>query len=171
MIDEKVLARNAVKLDTIKEFLEKLSFETMLVEKSAGVPYDTLFTTIDRTKDQKDIVSIGFSFIPLPSEYIDSLDLLQQIVFLDCDITNDNKSSVLKLINVINLKMTIGSYIIIDNRKVALKYVYLLPSLKSVDEENFKEAIMLYVYMYDLFQSSIIQVANGEKSLSSALKE
>ena len=38
-------------------------------------------------------------------------------------------------------------------------------------QENFKEAIMLYVYMYDLFQSSIIQVANGEKSLSSALKE
>jgi len=165
------ISNKTLKLNILKKYLEKLDFETLLIKESKDIPYDALFSVIKQDYENKNSVSISFNYIPIPNDFIETLDFLQFITFLDCNIVSDYKSNVTKLLNILNFKLTIGSFFVTDNNKVTFKYVLMTSSSKSINEDNIKEAIMIYVYMYNLFSHIIVAVANGEKSLSTAIKE
>jgi len=69
-----------------------------------------------------------------------------------------------------NTKLAVGNFILGDNNTIMFRYIYMAPKLELIRKEELKETTMLCVYMLEIFTETIEKIAQGEMSLSQALK-
>lgn len=171
MTEQSMYARHKFKLNSIYDILEDLNFKLNYENKNAEIPFDVLHVAIaDGSSNEEVVCMFSINFIPVSDEFVGNVDLLQMMSFLNCTFSIETKGILLKLLDNINSKTILGSFYT-SNDKIVFKYTHAIPILSQINQDDFREIIMLFVYMHNVFSKLVESYVKNEKTLAEVLKE
>ena len=149
----------------IKDYLEKISVQSTVVEASEHLPLNMLLAV---TQEQ---VSVNIMYVPLPEDHFTEIRLLQLHAMITATTAADKKNDLLVLLNELNNQSPFGTFAINEKGELGFKYIYPVSRFEMPKEEPFQETFSLYLNCLMGFRKVIIHVNNGELSLRDALKD
>lgn len=163
-------ADRLVKFEFLEKYLNELGLKTKFIKKSDTVIFDTLSVLVGQ--DSNNVPrTVNFNIIPVPKDKFPRVDFIQVAELLTCSVTSRNRVNIEKLLSAVNLRSTIGNYIIDPDQQVLFKYVFPIASTKIIDKNEFIEIISMYLFMAQLFNDHIIKLAQGKSNLNEILPQ
>lgn len=133
----------------------------------AEIPIPTLAIQLEPDYRRRDRIATVM-FVPLPSDQVESLKLLQ----LYCELPlylDQRKEEVLAYLAWLNLQLPLGAFAIDPESQLVFKYVYALGKFKTIEPEEFIEAFLLWMFSMDSVFQSIEELAEGTKDLQTLI--
>ncbi|MHA6484825.1 type III secretion system chaperone family protein [Paenibacillus sp. strain BS8-2] len=169
MISELEHAKQLAELGGLQAGFAKEGLQTELIERTPEIPLHVLLMSLGKDGRDRDRI-INMNFSPLPESDIEWIRLLQLYTIVPCDIVAGRRSEVEALLHAANTMLPLGYFGIKDDGEVYARYVYTVPSSRTISADELLEVVSLYHYMLELFADRIEAVASGELSKDDALK-
>jgi hypothetical protein len=148
----------------------ELDLECQILVNSVDIPIDTLAVNIEfDSKGRTRIASL--MFIPLENSNIETLKLLQ--FFCETSICVESqpiRANVAEFLSAINFKIPLGTFCFDPQNRVTFKYIYALGKFTAIESDEFLESFLFWVFTLDSMSVLIEEVAEGERSLESAIQ-
>lgn len=149
----------------IKDYLEKISVQSTVVEASEHLPLNMLLAV------SPEQVSVNIMYVPLPEDHFTEIRLLQLHSLIIANTDLNKRNDLLVLLNELNNQSPFGTFAINEKGELGFKYIYPVSRFEMPKEEPFQETFSLYLNCLMGFRKVIIHVNNGELSLQDALKD
>jgi len=170
MVSELEHAKQLAELGTIQAGFEKEGFGSELLERSPEIPLHVLLLPLGKDGRGRDRV-VNLNFVPLPESDIEWIRLLQLYTVVPCDIAPDRRGAVESLLLAANGVLPLGHFGIKEDGEVYARYVYTVPSSRTVSADELLEVVSLFHYMLEMFAERIDRVAGGTLSPDDAMRE
>lgn len=171
MIEKNGQQKNLLELKQIKSTIEtKLGFQSQLLDKSQGYKLDILVVLINPDKKQRNR-TINLIFLPVGEKDFNHIKLLQFYSQFPFDVPEENRQEMLRLLNEINEKLTIGNFGITKDNNIFLRYIFSLPKSGETDLDYFVETNQVLILMLELYSAIIELVASGEMTAKDAISK
>jgi len=170
MIDEEVTARTYMELARLEEVLNGMGIDTNLVRKSEEFELNVLVAVLDPDEQGRERF-INFTFMPLPEDEIEYVDLLQLYTTFPAAPTAETRAETLELINGVNPKLPFGSVAISADGELYYRYVLAKRRLEFTDDDAFGELVLLFQFAASMFAGALDAVASGEATAAEVLAQ
>lgn len=168
MLTEALHARHIAELGFLEQALAESGLQVNLLEKSEEVPLHILLAALENDhKDRERFVN--FSFVPIPENELEEIQLLQLYTLIPCDRKTDKSTDVGKLLLAINCRLAIGHFSMKDDGDLYYRYVHCAPKTELIHTPAFLEMVSLFLFMLEMFSKLIDDVYSGRISLAAAL--
>jgi hypothetical protein len=154
-------------LEKIQAHLSEMGYESRIIEKSEIFPFVSMLVGIEQDYRERDRF-LHISFVPMPEEADDIL-LLQLYTTLPSEKKPEFMGNVEKLILALNNRVALGQFGINDGA-ISFRHIQVSTQKEPVTGEVFKAVMSLFVYMMDIYEETIEDVATGKESLESAIQ-
>lgn len=169
MVSDMEHAKQLAELGGMQAGLEKEGFHSELLERSEDIPLHVLLLPLGKDERGRDRI-VNLNFVPLPESDISWIRLLQLYTVVPCEIAPDRRPSVESLLLAVNGVLPLGHFGIKEDGEVYARYVYTVPSSRTVSADELLEVVSLFHYMLEMFADRIGRVAGGELSANEALQ-
>ncbi|MFC4307171.1 YbjN domain-containing protein [Cohnella boryungensis] len=170
MISELEHAKHLAELGGLQAGFEEEGLQTELLERSPDIPLHVLLLALGKDRQNRDRI-INLSFVPMPESDIEWIRLLQLYSIVPCVVAPDRRSAVESVLLAANGVLPLGHFGIKEDGEVYARYVYTVPSSRTVSGDELLEVVSLFHYMLEMFADRIERVASGELSADEALQE
>lgn len=152
-------------LYAIREFLQNISVDSIVVESSEHIPLNKLMAV------SPEQVSVSIMYMPLPEDHFTEIRLLQLYSLILADSAADKRADLLSLLNELNNQSPLGTFSINEKNELGFTYIYPVSRFEIPEEEPFQEVFSLYMNCLAGFRNVIMHVNAGDLSLKDALKD
>lgn len=158
-------------LQRFSDLLSKEAYQTELLPAAGGVPYDTLIVRTESFEEANRVWRLELSFLPGLEDELEGVSILQCFVPLADQLLDERQSALNHLIVMLNAKLPIGSFGVIDNpRTLFFKHNAMLADDRpSASCRVVHELVPMTTYLITAFSGPLILVATGQKTLQEAL--
>ena len=170
MVSEMEHAKQLAELGGLQAGLNKEGFSTELLERSSDIPLHVLWLPLGKDARGRERI-VNLNFVPLPESDIEWIRLLQLYTVVPCEIAANRRSALESLLHAANGVLPLGYFGIKEDGEVYARYVYTVPSSRTVSADELLEVVSLFHYMLEMFADRIERVASGELSPDEALQE
>lgn len=147
----------------MKEYLEKVSIPSTVMEASSDLPVNMLIAVTAEN------FSVNIIYLPLPEDQFQEIKLIQFYSLQIDAVSEEHKPELLNLLNRINDQNPFGSFFINEKAELGYKYIIPLSRFDIPKEMAFLETFNLFLSTISKFRDALIRVNNGETSAADAL--
>lgn len=147
---------------------QELDIDGQVLNRSAEIPVDTLAVTLDTDGEGRMRIA-SLIFVPLAESDIEALKLLQFYCETPVHVEPQAVTKVAQFLSAVNLKNLIGTFSLDAEHVVTYRYVYSLGKFATINQEEFLETFMLWMFGLDSLTPMIEAVATGALSLDDAV--
>jgi hypothetical protein len=159
------------KLNTIGELIKsEYQLETHVHPASPGLPLDVLVIYLG--KDQKNTDQyLNLSYAPGMEEDLKGVRLLQLYGTMNVQVKKEQENELRMLISLLNENTAIGHFNLNLDGEIFYRYVFAENINEPIQTTVFEDVFLLFRSFYESFGAVIVQVADGEIDINTALKE
>lgn len=165
-------AMSSLDLISLKNILDEIELNSVLLQSSQVLPIPTLIVPIDKDYQDRDR-ALNVSFVPLPEDVFPDVKLMQVYSELPYEIDPQHRAALEHVILAANLAIPLGNFAITPDNQVCFRYVHTIP--KFVVLSNVDDALLnlmqMVNYILDTNEAVLERVAHGQMSAEAALKE
>jgi Putative bacterial sensory transduction regulator len=170
LIDEEVSARTYMELARLEKVLNDLGIDTNLVRKSEEFELHVLVAVFEDDEHGHERF-INCTFMPLPEDEIEHVDLLQIFTSYPIRPTEEARAEALEIINGINPKLPFGSLAIDADGQIFYRYIFVKRRLEFIDDDAFGEMVLLFQFASNMFAEALGAVASGKMTAEEILSQ
>ena len=140
-------------LEQFGELLVREAYEVQLVPAAGAVPYDTLLVKLESFEKENRVWWLELSFLAGLENELDDVSILQCYVALSEHTSEENRSSLERLIVKLNANLPIGGFGLLDNPRVLFfKHNAMLPNDNQVASSQIvHELVAMTSYLLGVF--------------------
>lgn len=162
-------AKYRLELEILQGYLEQeLEMMGRIMDGPPEAPITSLSVLLEPDW-QDQLRAANLSFIPLEDTDIEAIKLLQFYSQLPITADQSHLDDTVRLVLAINLLIPIGSFSLSPENDLFFKYVYSLSKFETINQNEFLETFLLWLFTLDNLSPLIAEVATGERDLDSAL--
>ncbi len=164
-------------LIALKNLLDEVGLNSVLVDKSSLLPISTLIVSLEPENQEGDR-TLNFSFIPLPDDAFPDIKLLQCYSELPITVENAHTATVAQVLLAINLTLPLGGFgLRIDPETthpvIYFRYTHSLPKYEMIANQSAAliDMVRLVAYGLDVDLLTLEQVLTGEITAEAAITQ